>query len=76
MSAWPIERKNERVVVVKISSNKANVITHQFMKEFAATLDKLSTENKSDAVVLVRCLSGLFQFRLPHLFHSSANDTV
>jgi enoyl-CoA hydratase/carnithine racemase len=56
MSSWPIERKNERVVVVKISSNKANVITHTFMKEFAATLDKLASEFKNDAVVLVRSI--------------------
>ena len=50
--SWPIERKGERVVVVRISSNKANVITLKFMQEFNATLDKLESEYKNDAVVL------------------------
>lgn len=33
MSSWPIERKAERVVVVSIKANKANVITHGFMDQ-------------------------------------------
>ena len=49
---WPIERKGDRVVVVSIKSNKANVITETFMSEFAATLDALEANFPSDAVVL------------------------
>eukprot|EP00455_Lapot_gusevi_P041261 TRINITY_DN4764_c0_g2_i1.p2 TRINITY_DN4764_c0_g2~~TRINITY_DN4764_c0_g2_i1.p2 ORF type:complete len:271 (-),score=121.13 TRINITY_DN4764_c0_g2_i1:82-813(-) len=52
MAPWEIERKSDSVVVVKMNSNKANVITKQFMQQFKETLDVLEQKYPNDSVVL------------------------
>ena len=48
---WSITRKGT-VAIVRMDSNKLNVMGYEFLDEFEATLDKLDTEYKDCSVVL------------------------
>lgn len=51
-SVWSFERQNDSVVLLRMNSNKLNVLTNAFMSEFNAALNRLEKEFPNDALVL------------------------
>jgi hypothetical protein len=71
-TSFPIEVKSDRVILVRMTANKANVLTHAFFQQLHATLDIIQKQYPTMGVVFTgngRC--SFFYSALPGTLFSS-----